>query len=132
MDDYLGDERASAITIHPNHTWSVELHSWASAGGWYTREITYTFRLEDGCIRLVGFDNHSMHRGSGETSARSFNLLTGRGWTQAGAIEDDTPGPKRWTRLKSEARVCIRDIGNGFSFAADLLRDDQEGAGSTR
>lgn len=72
-----------------------------------------------------------VHRGSGETSTRSINLLTGRGWTQAGAIEGDTPGRKRWTPLKSEVRVCIGDIGNGFSFSADLVRDDQKEAGST-
>lgn len=121
QDDYLGDAPAEALRIHPNRTWSINLHSWTSAGSWYTSETTYTFRFERGCMRLIGLDDTTTHRGSGETSQQSINYLTGKAWRQDGSIEDDTPGPQRWTRLKSKARVCIEDIGDGFGYVPALV-----------
>lgn len=122
MDDFLGDDPASAVTIRPNRTWSVQLHSWASAGTWSTREVIYTFRLEGDCMRLVGYDNEHLHRGSGVTTTTSVNYLNGRAWSQVGSIEDDTPGPQRATRLASRARICIADIGDGLAFEPNLVR----------
>lgn len=121
MDDFLSGDASSALTIRPNRTWSVALHSWASAGTWSTRSVGYTFRLEDDCMRLIGYDEMHMHRGSGEITTTSANYLSGRAWVQPGSIEDDTPVPKRWTRLASKARVCIDDIGDGFSFGPQLV-----------
>ena len=122
MDDFLNDNPASAVTLRANRTWSVQLHSWASAGTWSTREVTYTFRLEGDCMRLVGYDNEHLHRGSGVTTTTSINYLTGRAWIRAGSIEDDTPGPQRATQLASRARICIGDIGEGLAFEPDLVR----------
>ena len=121
MDDFLGDDASSAITMRPSRAWSVGLYSWASAGTWSTRTVTYTFRLEEGCMRLIGYDEMHLHRASGETNATSVNYLDGRAWVQPGSIEDDTPGPKQWTRLASKARVCIGDIGDGLSFNPQLV-----------
>lgn len=120
MDDYLGDDPATAITISRKHTWSVHLHSWASAGTWYMREIDYTFRLEGSFMRLVGFDSITRHRASGDTETESVNTLTGRAWTSTGSIAADTPGEKNWTRMNSKVRVCIGDIGDGLDFGISL------------
>lgn len=120
MDDFLHDDAASAVTVGTNRTWTVGLHSWASAGTWSTRAVTYTFRLEDDCMRLAGYDEMHLHRASGEITRTSVNYLTGRAWTQPDSIESDTPGPQRWTRLASAASICISDIGDGLSFEPDL------------
>ncbi len=121
MDDFLGDDPAHAVTIRPNRTWSVALRSWASAGSWSMRQVAYTFRLEGGCMRLVGYDEMHLHRGSGETTTTSVNYLTGGAWSRPGSIEDDAPGPQRRTRLASDVRVCIGDVGDGFMFTPDLV-----------
>jgi len=120
MDDVLAGDAASAVLIRPNRTWSVNLHSWASAGTWSTREVTYTFRLEGDCMRLVGLDEMHLHRGAGEITTTSVNYLTGRAWTRAGHVSEDAAGPEHWTRLPSAARICIADIGDGLSFDARL------------
>lgn len=121
MDDFLGGDASSAIKIGPNRTWSVALHSWASAGTWSMRDVVYIFRLEGGCMRLIGYDDMHLHRGSGEITRTSINYLSGRAWVQLDSIGDDTPGPKQWTRLVSQARVCIGDIGAGLSFDPQLV-----------
>lgn len=121
MDDFLRDDAGSAISIRPNRTWSVGLHSWASAGTWSTREVAYTFRLEGDCMRLIGYDDMHLHRASGEITTTSVNYLNGRAWVQPGSIEDDAPAPKQWTRLASKARVCIGDIRDGLSFNPQLV-----------
>ena len=120
MDDVLGDDPAGAIAIRANRTWTIGLHGWASAGSWSAREVGYTFRLEGGCMRLVGYDDMHLHRASGEITTTSVNYLDGRAWTRSGSIADDTPGPRRWMRLASTAPVCIDDIGDGLAFAPAL------------
>ena len=121
MDDFLGDDAAGRVQIRPGRTWSLSLHSWASAGTWSTREVTYTFRLEGDCMRLVGYDAVDLHRASGDITTTSVNYLSGRAWTQPGHIAEDAPGLQRWTRLASKARACIQDIGHGLSFEPELL-----------
>ena len=120
LEDFLADSEAS-LGIRPNRTWSVSLHSFASAGTWTTSEVGYTFRLEDDCMRLVGFDSFDLHRASGEIMTTSVNYLTGRAWTQAGHVSKDESGPKRWTRVATNARICIEDVGHGLSFQPALL-----------
>ncbi|WP_164972075.1 hypothetical protein [Luteimonas sp. YGD11-2] len=121
MDDYLDDDPAHAVTIHPNRTWSVALRSWASAGTWSMRQVSHTFRLEGDCMRLVGYDDMHLHRASGETMTTSVNHLTGRAWTRPGSIEDDAPGPQRHTRLAANPRLCIDEVGDGLSYLPELL-----------
>ena len=71
-------------------------------------------------MRLVGFDDMDLHRGSGEIMTVSVNYLTGRAWTQAGHISEGD-GPKRWTRVAGNGRICIEDVGHGLSFEPALL-----------
>lgn len=120
MEDFLGGDAPGRVQIRPNRTWSVSLHSFASAGTWTMSEVGYTFRLEDDCMRLVGFDDMDIHRASGEIMTTSVNYLTGRAWTQAGHISKDEPEPKRWTRVATNERICIEDVGHGLSFQPAL------------
>jgi len=120
MDDFLDNDAAAAVTLHPNRSWSVSLRSWASAGTWSMRQVTHTFRLEGGCMRLIGYDEMHLHRGSGETTTTSVNYLTGRAWTQSGSISEDAPEAQRPTRLSSNPRLCIDDVGDGLMFTPDL------------
>lgn len=120
MMDFLGDDAAGAVQIRANRSWTLNLHSWASAGSWSSRDVSYTFRLEGDCMRLIGFDETDVHRASGDIHRTSVNYLTGRAWTQSGHIQEDESGPQRWTRLASRDPVCIQDIGHGLSFRPAL------------
>ena len=120
MDDVFDDDPGTAVAIRPNRTWSVALRSWASAGTWSTRQVAYTFRLEGGCMRLVGYDEMHLHRASGEITTTSVNYLTGRGWIRSGSVEDDVDRGAQPARLAANPRLCIDDVGDGLSFAPGL------------
>jgi hypothetical protein len=122
LADVLQDDPASVIRIADNRAFSITLHSWASAGTWYTSNRTYTFRRQDGCFRLIGFDQSSLHRASGETEETSINYLTGRAWTRSGSIEDDE-GDRQSRRLAKRSMICLEDVGDGFSFQSGLTVD---------
>lgn len=115
-DDVLGDSPGDAIRIAVNRVFTVTLTSWASAGSWHSTSRSLGFRLQDGCARLLGFDEHDLHRGSGEITERSDNFLGGRGWTRSGHISDEGEAPKQWRRLPRRDAICLGDIGDGSGF----------------
>ena len=113
MDDYLdGDD---AVTVRRG-AFTVRLHSWASAGSWYTSNTTFTFRHQDGCFRLIGHDSSWMHRGSGETGSTSFNFAAGKGVFEEGTMESDTPTRTKIMAIPRGELPCLERIGNGFEF----------------
>ncbi|WP_149194988.1 hypothetical protein [Luteimonas suaedae] len=116
FDDYLEDDPAAAISIHGNRSVSVRLHSWASAGTWFTRNVVFTFRHQDGCFRLIGYDDLEVHRASLESRETSVNYLTGRAWTRTGSMEEDTGRPRRGSRLSPNPAVCIGEVGDGLEY----------------
>ncbi|TDK26344.1 hypothetical protein E2F46_05220 [Luteimonas aestuarii] len=123
MDDVLQDDPAHAIRIADNRAFSVALHSWASAGSWFTSRRSFTFRWQDGCFRLIGLDTFELHRGSGATAEASINYLTGRAWTRTGSIEDDD-GDRQPHRLAKRSMICLEDVGDGLSFQSGLTVED--------
>ncbi len=116
FDDFLPDEPDRGLRIAGNRAFTVALQSWTSAGSWYSTRRSFAFRLQDGCVRLVGFDEHALHRASGEISERSFNFLTGRGWTRSADIADEVEGERQWRRLSDAGIVCLGQVGDGFGF----------------
>lgn len=116
-DDVLPED---ALGIAPSRVFSVTLHAWASAGSWASTQRSFAFRIQDGCARLVGLDETSLHRATGEITQRSLNFLTGRGWTRTGSIEDDAEGERRWMRLPRDGFTCLQEVGDGFSFEPAL------------
>jgi hypothetical protein len=123
LADVLQDDPASVIRITDNRAFSITLHSWASAGTWFTANRSFTFRHQDGCFRLIGFDQSSLHRASGETEETSINYLTGRAWTRSGNIADDVQGTRQSRRLASRSQECLGNIHDGFAFDPGLPAD---------
>lgn len=111
-DDYLDGE--DAVEIRDGRVF-VRLHWWLSMGGWGTSNTTYTFRWQDGCVRLIGYDLDDLQRNSGETVSTSINYLTGKVRIDTGSIEDDRTRT-RWAKLPSKTTKCLQDIGDGFEF----------------
>ncbi len=113
MDDYLGDGEAIQVR---RGAFTVALHSWASAGTWYTGTTTFTFRHQDGCFRLIGHDSNWMHRASGETGSTSLNFAAGKGMFEEGTMESDAPTRTKTQAIPRSELPCLERIGNGFEF----------------
>ena len=113
MDDYLdGDD---AVTVRRG-AFTVSLRSWASAGSWYTSATTFTFRHQDGCFRLIGYDQAWLHRATGETGSTSLNFAAGKGVFEQGTMESDAPLASKTVTIPPRPLPCLQDIGNGFEF----------------
>jgi len=115
-DDYLQGDDAVAIV---RGTLRVKLHSWRSAGGWGTWNNQFTFRWQQGCFRLIGFDRSHVQRNSGETVDTSVNYLTRRATVAEGNIEEDAVHT-RHVRLRQAQLRCLQDVGSGMDFQPDL------------
>lgn len=113
MDDYLGGDGAVSVQ---RGGFSVGLHAWASAGTWYTSGTTFTFRWQEGCFRLIGYDRIEAHRASGDTTTISANYPARRATVEIGNLAEDGPSKTRTLRLPARPMPCLADIGNGFDF----------------
>ena len=113
MDDYLDGEDAVQVR---RGAFSVRLHAWSSAGGWSTSNTTFTFRHQDGCFKLIGYDNTEVHRGSGEIGEVSINYATGKAIFGRGSIESDAPLATQSIAVSKRQSPCLQTIGNGFDF----------------
>lgn len=112
MADYL--EGGDAVAVRRG-AFIVRLHSWASAGSWSMGNTTFTFRHQDGCFRLIGYDTMSVHRGSGEMRESSLNFPAGKAVFKHGSIESDALQTKTRT-IPRRAMPCLQDIGSGFEY----------------
>jgi hypothetical protein len=112
MADYL--EGGDAVSVRRG-AFTVRLHSWASAGSWSMGNTTFTFRYQDGCFRLIGYDTTSIHRGSGETWESSLNFPAGKAVFKHGSIESDALETKV-RAISRRAMPCLQDIGSGFEY----------------
>ncbi|MCF3107169.1 hypothetical protein LL912_00075 [Niabella sp. CC-SYL272] len=78
-------------------------HYWLSCGSYEVTDWNYTFRFQNGRLELIGLDVSSLHRASGETSATSYNFMTGKKQEIFGGNEffpeKDHP-QERWSVLK--------------------------------
>ncbi len=54
----------------------VSLQYWLSCGSWYVTNKDYTFRFQNQRFELIGYDDFSLHRSSGERSSTSINFST--------------------------------------------------------
>lgn len=112
FDDFM--DAPDSLSIR-HGVFKVTLHLWASAGSWTTSRTTFTFRHQDDCFRLIGYDYDEIHRGSGETEGLSVNYLTRRAKRTHGNIESDAV-EESWVRLAEQPLRCLSRVGNGFEF----------------
>lgn len=122
-DDYVQGDDALAIA---RGNLRVRLHAWRSAGGWGTWTNTFTFRWQQGCLRLIGFDRSHLQRNSGQTQDTSINYLTGRASVAEGSMEDDAVHARRLRIGKTPPR-CLQDLGNGMDFDPALPGAPRDG-----
>ena len=93
----------------------VALSLFMSAGGWDMGSSAFTFRWQQGALRLIGFDSSNTQRNSGEMQTLSINYLTRRIRTGRGSIENDRE-KVRWSTLPAGALLTIDQVGDGMTF----------------
>lgn len=114
-DPYMDDPlNLDAFTIRRN-VLRLGLTYWRSMGGWTTFSSTFSFRWDGNRMRLIGFDQDTTQRNSGETEQLSVNLVTGIVKTTKGSIEDDRARTVSTRRIpqKPEALETMDD-GLGY------------------
>lgn len=96
-------------------TLKVALFSFSSAGSWSMGTTAFTFRWQDGAFVLIGYDQDSVMRNSGQTTSLSVNFSTRKVKRVEGSIEDDKEHV-RWGPLRGRQRWTLETVGDGWSF----------------
>jgi hypothetical protein len=109
MDDHLGSAEIVKGTLQ------VSLGMWMSAGSWYTTQTKLTFRYQDGCFKLIGYDSTETKRNTGETSTVSINYLTKKMKITKGNVQDDRENVS-WKTLRAPRLLCLDAVGDGLDF----------------
>lgn len=97
----------------------ISFSYWLSCGSWYVNNADYTFRFQNGCFQLIGFDHSEFHRASGEESSTSINFSTRKKSETTGAnMSDDKPDkPKTvWTTIKVNKLYDLEDLQDETYF----------------
>lgn len=113
LDDPF-DSESEALKIERG-TLKLSLIRFASAGGWDSGGTSFTFRWQNGALRLIGFDWNNVRRNSGETREVSINFVTRRVRTATGNVERDDE-QVRWSRIPAGALPTLDEIGDGLEF----------------
>jgi hypothetical protein len=109
MEDPLGDVSIVRGTLQ------VSLGVWVSAGSWTTSNRKLTFRHQDGCFKLIGYDAMDFQRNTGKMSKVSVNYLTkkaNRSWGYADDAMNDFS-----TSAEAADLLCLEAVGDGLDFA---------------
>jgi len=117
MDDPIDNASDGSLTIEKG-VMRLKIGFWASAGAWHMFNRTFAFRLHDKKLLLIGYDNHHVHRGTGELKTVSINYLTRRKKTANGNIEDDHV-PEMWSKIVRKPLIPFDEIGDGYDFDPD-------------
>ncbi len=76
-DSPLMEDPLDGITIR-NSVISFQFHYFQSMGSWYISNNVYRFRYQHGQFELIGADEMTANRASGEMETRSINFITGK------------------------------------------------------
>jgi hypothetical protein len=83
----------------------LTFHEWWSCGGGYVVTTRYAFRHDGKGLRLIGEDESSFHRATGEKQEVSINWLTGRRKTTTGLNEFEPATPEvAWDTVPKSPR----------------------------
>ena len=84
--------------------------------GSYTTEISrYTYRFQNGDFYLIGKENESVQRNTGEAELVSENYLTWKRQVKKTNVFSEKPGVEKWTRLTRKPLEKLGDycLGEG-------------------
>jgi hypothetical protein len=110
MDDPLEEVALVKGTVQ------VSIGLFMSAGSWSTSEAKFTFRYQDGCFKLIGYDSTETQRNTGEMSTVSVNYLTKKAKITKGSIENDKTKVS-WKTIRTPSLLCLDAVGDGLDFS---------------
>lgn len=94
---------------------SLSLGLTSTAGSYESALLTYRFRLDGRCVRLVGHDRLQTHRATLDTLDTRINFLTGAVLHTSGNAQTDATTRRR-ARLAVNPRRCLDDLDSVVSF----------------
>ena len=109
VDEYIFVDLSLSIT--DRGVLKIDVSTFASAGGWGQGGSTYLFRYQSGDFFLIGKDESSMMRNTGETTLDSYNYLTSK--HQRITYNEFDPKVKRretWKKLKKAPLQRLEEV----------------------
>jgi len=105
----------TSLDITPQGVLRISIEHFHSAGSWTNLTETFVYRYQQGDFFLIGEDEESMARNTGEAEYISTNYLTRKRQHRTFNTFDERVKPKeRWTRLAKQPleRMGARTLGN--------------------
>ncbi len=115
-DEYVSID--ASLTITEKGVLRISLETFASMGGWGTEHSNFSYRYQDGDFYLIGKENQSMSRNTGEMETTSENYLTWRRQVVKENVFEDSNVPKteKWTKLP---RKSLEKLGEQNLLGTD-------------
>ena len=89
-----------------NDILKIKFNYFLSAGSWSVTQNTYTFRFQNQKLELIGFDNNSFMRNSGDQEKLSINFSTNKVKIIAGGNIFDEKANKPKEEWKTVKNMC--------------------------
>ncbi|HEY8402251.1 MAG TPA: hypothetical protein VIK89_13375 [Cytophagaceae bacterium] len=110
------DEPFDGLTISDKGILQINFHFWYSAGSWYASDHSYKFRFQNSKFALIGYDSHSAHRATGETTDYSINFLTRKMSITKGNFSEDKPESVEWKSFNLTNLKTLDSYGKPFEW----------------
>lgn len=99
-----------SLSVSDKGVITIDLDHFSSMGGWANSSYRYVFRYQDGDIFLIGKEDDSFMRNSGDGTKTSINYLTSRKQVTTYNVFDEKVKPReKWTRIP---RKPLRLLGS--------------------
>ena len=98
-----------------NHILRINFSYFLSAGSWEASEAIFTFRFQNNRFELIGFDNISFMRNSGEQEEFSINFSTNKIKTTTGGnmFEEKLNKPKeKWENFDIKKKYVLDEMSS--------------------
>ena len=99
-----------------NNILKINFNYILSAGSWAASHTVYTFRFQNNRFELIGLDNNSYMRNSGEKEEFSLNFSTSKvKITTGGNISDKNLDKQKqqWKNVNIKKRYILNEMSNG-------------------
>ena len=99
-----------------NNILKINFNYILSAGSWAASHTVYTFRFQNNRFELIGLDNNSYMRNSGEKEEFSLNFSTSKvKITTGGNISDKNSDKQKqqWKNVNIKKRYILNEMSNG-------------------
>ena len=99
-DDNENASIEHSLQITTRGTLVISLSFFASAGTWYNSDAKYVFRFQNGDFYLIGEEQNSFARNTGEAVTDSYNYLTSKKQhTVSNEFDKDFEPKEKWTSI---------------------------------